>query len=469
MKKITLFFALCAFSFGYSQNGGDTCGTAVEALPGSFTATQINVGPLFGEGGGIGAQSSAWFYYDATADGTIDVSSCGALDSDTRLYIGVGTCGTLTMVTDDDGCGTLRSLYTDYPVTNGTRYYIEWDDRWSSGGDPFDWTLTFNTPPACGEPTNVTIDAFNSIQADFSWGAPAFGAVVDYDWEIVPQGDGQGNNVVTFDSTTSTSDSATGLTPNTAYDLFVRTDCGDPPASTYIGPISFTTLGPPPAGDLACAPIAITVGYMSTSQAHTNADATTEASEPGGTCWFTPGSVSNSVWFEFTIASPSNMTISTDFTGGSLGDTQIAVYSGDCSDLSTLVEVGCDDDSGTALLSLANINPLAAGTYLIQIEGFGGDVGTFDLALTGTTLNVEQFENPNEFTYFPNPVKNELTLKAQSNIQNVSIYNMLGQEVLRTAPNTVRSEVSMSSLQSGAYFVKVTINDVTDTIRIIKQ
>jgi hypothetical protein len=66
-------------------------------------------------------------------------------------------------------------------------------------------------------------------------------------------------------------------------------------------------------------------------------------------------------------------------------------------------------------------------------------------------------------------VKNELNLRAQSSIQNVSIYNMLGQEVLRTAPNTLESNVDMNQLQTGAYFVKVTVNNVTETIRVIKQ
>ena len=49
------------------------------------------------------------------------------------------------------------------------------------------------------------------------------------------------------------------------------------------------------------------------------------------------------------------------------------------------------------------------------------------------------------------------------------MHYMLGQEVLRTAPNNVNSTVDMSAFQTGAYFVKVTINDRTETIRVIKQ
>ena len=49
------------------------------------------------------------------------------------------------------------------------------------------------------------------------------------------------------------------------------------------------------------------------------------------------------------------------------------------------------------------------------------------------------------------------------------MYNMLGQEVLRATPNTVDSDLDMSHLQNGTYFVKVTIANVTKTIRVIKQ
>ena len=49
------------------------------------------------------------------------------------------------------------------------------------------------------------------------------------------------------------------------------------------------------------------------------------------------------------------------------------------------------------------------------------------------------------------------------------MYNMLGQEVLSATPNAVDSDLDMSSLQTGTYFVKVTIANVTKTIRVIKQ
>lgn len=58
---------------------------------------------------------------------------------------------------DDSGvCAfTLESNVANIPVTGGTTYYIEWDDRWSSTG--FDWDLSYVscTPPtATGSSTD---------------------------------------------------------------------------------------------------------------------------------------------------------------------------------------------------------------------------------------------------------------------------------------------------------------------------
>jgi len=89
--------------------------------------------------------------------------------------------------------------------------------------------------------------------------------------------------------------------------------------------------------------------------------------------------------------------------------------------------------------------------------------------LEGSSLSLNQFDNSSAFTYYPNPVNNTLTLNAQNNIENVTMYNMLGQEVLRANPNSVDSDIDMSSLANGSYFVKVTIANVTNTIRVIKQ
>ncbi|SDS53483.1 Por secretion system C-terminal sorting domain-containing protein [Formosa sp. Hel1_31_208] len=414
-----------------------------------------------------------------------DVLSIEYWDADAASWVNFAVFGGNSTNTDYQTCvGT--AAYTSPPIDisgftptqlSGFKYRFAYDDltgwQWGWCFDPP--TITSATPPTCDVVVNVTVDALTPDMLDFSWDAPLAGTPVSYDWEVVTAGGTPGIDTVVSGSETAPDQAATTgatLTPEIDYDLYIVTNCGGVGTATF-GPAAFTTPAippPPPGNDDACDAIAVAVGSASSGQAYTNEGGTIEANEVGGTCWFTAGDVSNSVWFTFTIAATTDVTVSTDIAGGSLGDTQIAVYTAtDCSDLLTFTEIGCDDDSGTGLLSIAALTGLAPGTYYIQIEGFGTGTGTFDLSVTDPTLGVNQFEEDNGFTYFPNPVKNELTLNAQKDIQNVAIYNMLGQEVLRTAPNTIRSVVDMNGLSQGAYFVQVTIDNVTETVRIIKQ
>lgn len=167
------------------------------------------------------------------------------------------------------------------------------------------------------------------------------------------------------------------------------------------------------------------------------------------------------VWYTF--VAPASGEVDVTAVLGTATAVHMAAYSGSCG---TLTSIGCSNADPVATLSLTALTE--GNTYYLQLWNNGVEEGTFDVTLTDPALSIGEFEN-NQFTYFPNPVKNTLSLRAQNEIQNVSVFNMLGQEVIRTSPNEMSNEVDMSSLQGGAYFVKVTINDNTETIRIIKQ
>ena len=143
-----------ASSFGWqssAQNGGEDCASAVIALEGTITQTQIN-----DLSGGANGGDSAWFVYTPTGSGTIDVASCLG-GSDTRLFIWNDCADTAAAATNDDSCpfatdGTgfnYASEILEFEVVGGDDYFIQWDDRWNE--DPFDWTLTFTPPPTGGE------------------------------------------------------------------------------------------------------------------------------------------------------------------------------------------------------------------------------------------------------------------------------------------------------------------------------
>jgi len=141
-------------------------------------------------------------------------------------------------------------------------------------------------------------------------------------------------------------------------------------------------------------------------------------------------------------------------------DADVAVYSGPTSftDLSDFV---------TQLTNTA--------TNWTTQDG-GGDNGAdgiapeypADLPVFDATLSTIEFNNERLFTYYPNPVDNTFTLESKNTISSVIIFNLLGQEIYRNSPNTINSNIDMSGLNAGAYLVKVTVNETTKSIRIIK-
>jgi Secretion system C-terminal sorting domain/Cleaved Adhesin Domain len=182
------------------------------------------------------------------------------------------------------------------------------------------------------------------------------------------------------------------------------------------------------------------------------------------------GSNGPGVWYSIVVPADGNITIEIgpDIGTGDPGfDSVIEAFSGTCG---ALVSIDCDDDGGAGVFSLLDLIGLTpSSTIYVRVWEYAGDaVEPFAISAYNATLGTND-EVLNSFRYFPNPVNDNLNLRAQSSIQNVSIYNMLGQEVSRISPNTISSDIDMSALQTGVYFVNVTINDTTETIRIIKQ
>ena len=70
---------------------------------------------------------------------------------------------------------------------------------------------------------------------------------------------------------------------------------------------------------------------------------------------------------------------------------------------------------------------------------------------------------------YPNPVRNTLTIDANSNIQKVSVYNILGQEVMKASPKSNSVTLQTSELQKGAYMVTTEIDGKVSTSKIIKE
>ena len=100
-------------------------------------------------------------------------------------------------------------------------------------------------------------------------------------------------------------------------------------------------------------------------------------------CW-TDG-VQNDVWFKFVAPASGAVTIATsDAVGGTLHDSQIAVYA-TCGGSF----LACDEDAGAgyhASLTLTCATLTAGNTYYIQVDGFAGERGTCTISVSAATI-----------------------------------------------------------------------------------
>ena len=71
--------------------------------------------------------------------------------------------------------------------------------------------------------------------------------------------------------------------------------------------------------------------------------------------------------------------------------------------------------------------------------------------------------------FYPNPVKNELNISSHYKIETYQIYNVLGTLVSEGKGSGNLTQVDMSRLNSGLYFVKVTSKGMQTTLKIAKK
>ncbi|WP_417238430.1 T9SS type A sorting domain-containing protein [Bizionia sp.] len=393
------------------------------------------------------AGGDIWYQFDMPAGETelVYTRSASAF-STTQLELFSGSCGSLVEV----GCTTAATAsFTG--LTPSATYYVRIYD-WNN--DNFgDVTFCLNTPPTCPEPTGLNATNLTETTADLQWTENGTATTWDIEWGAENFTLGTGTMIT---GTTNNPESLIGLSASTAYDFYVRADCGAGDTSIWVGPYTFNTPGPPPANDDCSGAIAIAIGSTTSG---------TTFNATGASSTSCNGTIGNDVWYTV-VGDGGDLTITVDSPNE---DSQIGVYaSPDCAGITLgTCDFSIDPFNNPAVLTFTSV----AGTnYYIQVGAWinSGDPSTHDITIN-TTLSTQDFDMDSALTYYPNPVNNLLMLKAQKAIQQVAVYNMLGQEVLRTSPNTVASEVDMSNLQTGAYFVKVTIGKTTETIRVLKN
>ncbi|MFY0483504.1 GEVED domain-containing protein [Flavobacterium sp. PLA-1-15] len=126
-------------------------------------------------------------------------------------------------------------------------------------------------------------------------------------------------------------------------------------------------------------------------------------------------------------------------------------------------------DASTDGNVLASSTAITAGSvYYVSQTVDGCESATRLMITAGVDLKTSGFDSVS-LKYYPNPVSDVLTITYSNTIENVEVFNVLGQKVYQKAHNSQEVKIDMSSLATGNYIVNVMANGLVKNIKVIKK
>ena len=110
----------------------------------------------------------------------------------------------------------------------------------------------------------------------------------------------------------------------------------------------------------------------------------------------------------------------------------------------------------------------AGGYTCADIQAFTDRFTARGYVLPAYTCNlgVDDFK-VSDLSVFPNPATTSIAFNNLKGAFNVTVLNLLGQTVLKTEISNNNTEINVSSLTSGAYFIK--LDGVDKVFKFIKE
>lgn len=345
--------------------------------------------------------------------------------------------------------------------------------------------IIWELAPLCPDVTAINVPSTTTSSATVSW----TGGGSETSWEVAV-----GLSTVTDPNTLTPVASSTettevgGLTDATSYKVWVRSVCGGTNGNgAWIGPVAFNT---------QCFPTS-TLPYLEnfeTAVVPAMPSCVTAINEGSGNDWVISddpgyGFTSKTLTYYYDSDYAANAWFFTRGINLTAGQDYNISYRYGCNSTNyeekMQVMYGTGASSGEMTEMLAEYIDFNGGPYEASIPFTAPTTGTyyfgFNLFSTANQYNVfvddilvdnalatSKFDLAN-FNYYPNPVKDVLNISALKNITKVSVYNIIGQEVITKSLNENKTKVDMYSLAKGTYMVKVTADNMVKTIKVIKQ
>ena len=112
----------------------------------------------------------------------------------------------------------------------------------------------------------------------------------------------------------------------------------------------------------------------------------------------------------------------------------------------------------------ASILTVAGQAYYVYVT----NGAITDIVIGGVNLGVSD-NVIDGFNFYPNPASDAIILSALDNIETVVIYNILGQKVIDLNVDATNIQVNVSSLSTGTYIMKVSVNGQIGTYKVLKK
>ena len=209
----------------------------------------------------------------------------------------------------------------------------------------------------------------------------------------------------------------------------------------------------------------------------------TYADNPGDPFWIDPATGLGNKQFEGNTYLENNTNLigsELTFTGGVASNTLdpsyvaiafIKVFNADFSVLKfeTTPLVAGQDFSVT----YTNVEPEDTTIqYGYQVVGLNAnpenEAALGSIVITDTVLGTNDFDATSISTY-PNPVTSTFTITSQQTITSVTVFNVLGQQVINQTPDTLNFVADFSSLTAGVYLAKIATQSGSKTVKVIKK
>lgn len=126
--------------------------------------------------------------------------------------------------------------------------------------------------------------------------------------------------------------------------------------------------------------------------------------------------------------------------------------------------------SGTAVFNPAfNFNMMSI-FFNFGIDGATAGEKTFyfDNVSYAAPLSIASFEDT-KISMYPNPVSSSLSINSVEKLDAISIYNVIGQEVLNLKVNDTNTIINVSNFENGIYIIKTFSEGKVSTTKFIKE